>query len=243
MYIILIFGILILAEVVSAVRRLSTDIIKLTVFERIMYVSETIITCSIYISILTTNFVKLKSWNTLFKELSKFDTQCRNVTHTKNYCAILRLIMLFVGCPCSSIFDLVIWERSGAYQGTMLSFLPQHIVVFYEDTIILFLYEMTCAFQLRYNYLQENLGYLILHSSSSALKKGVHKLKMLYKILYFASDGLNKIFGFLILVILTHLQMLFLVQFYWVLFVAPTSSISLLAEGMIFIPAIYLVSM
>lgn len=169
------------------------------------------------------------SWKRLKTAISVFD---RDVSDTLlvHQNKKLEIFKFFLKClpPFVYLFgNIVFWKIvvNASHLDSLLR-TTQDIGLFYEYQIAGFLWEMSSVIQSRYKHLEEEIEnvlqtiYLDRDVSHHMFESEIQNIKYKYKLLHDAVRETNVIFGWIIVVALFHVTVLFLTYFYVVVYIS-----------------------
>lgn len=197
-------------------------------FETFLTTADVISLTMLYLSILYSNWKSLKSWKYIFGAILKFDENIskNNVKHCLSKWNISKFIVLSLMPLIFSVNDIFLWSLVGNISTWVDEFIVvlQHIGLFYEFQIILFIWEMAYMLQTRFQYLEGRVQNLIpdvilnQEHSLHVFENCIKDIKYKYMLLYNAVQEVNTIFGCIILFLLVQLTGAFLLDFYWIMY-------------------------
>lgn len=197
-----------------------TNYNKLTDFGVALYSSYAITQTSFYLSLLFNSVRKINDWEYLMVKLSKFDDICGSqyIVIDRKKWKIFGFISIRLILLSYAILDVVMWPRSNI-TSYFVQFLPLHIAFFYEASIATMVWEFSKILKTRYDFLTNNFENILGHiKTKEGFDKEIRKMKIMYKILHQIVNGLNSIFGNVILIYLANLQIFILTAVYWMAF-------------------------
>lgn len=225
-YVILLLGILDGVCLWSGIKTVSLSSFKLTIFEKYLEMMTHIIPCFLYSNIFLTNFYSLESWNSLFVQIEKFDTKLQIVrceSKTGNVFTTMKILILNLLWIILFVLSIYTWTKQLPLP---LSFfirvhLPREIAFLYIVNIAAFVWKICCELQTRYRFLLEFLKTMLSRKhvlKNYEVEEDLQNFLKLYKLLYNCSKEINFIFGMTILLCLMHTLIIFLENFYWMVF-------------------------
>lgn len=250
LYVCLVFSMLIIFSIWVGIVRIKNDKYSFTVIENFFNIAERFTGCAIYVSLLNSNIKKINSWNTFFQSISEFDQNVQTMVKfdERKIWDVIGFILLHIGPPCYSIIDLTLWAAEDLNSGanSVLYYVPQHIGITYEYNIAAFFWEMSSVLRSRYVFLKKQLERTILNINENLnrteFKHNIKRIKTNYKLLQQAVTAFNRLFNFVILFVLIHVQAMFITNIYWVFFLVPIHRTDIIIEGLLGYPTFISVS-
>lgn len=110
------------------------------------------------------------------------------------------------------------WQRTEMIS-YFLQFLPLHISFFYEVSVATLLCEFSEILKTRYDFMTNKLQQIFeRNQSEERFDKEINRIRTMYRILHEIVNRINRIFGNIILIFLTNLQIFILTVVYWEVF-------------------------
>lgn len=236
------FGAYISLTVYTFIIRIFFYPVVLSLFEQVLAMAAIGTLVVFFTNFLFISFRSRESWKSLLTMLVMFDrTLPRDKLKLNKKWSTLLFVLSYVVPISYSINDCIIWREVDPELFILdLSFhVTHHTAIFYEFQITCFLLEISNLLQSRYRYLEECVDRMVLGDEVNRLKLqysleiGIKKLKHKYKILHGAVVAVNSILGLTIILMVIHLTLIFLLDFYWMIYSLEMSGI-IAIEGVLF---------
>lgn len=246
-YMVIVLGILMVTNVYNSAVKYFWELDLLTTFEKVINFVALLNPPFLFLTILVTNLLMPDSWKTLFELFSIFDSNCGYwiLEENKYHKGLVQFMIMQIGVLIYTVCDLILCFHIHQYEVSILVFVPQHITYFYAYNVAFFVMELSVVLDTRYLFLQEDLKLLILcknerGSPNDDFEAKIKNVKKLYKILYNIIETTNKLFGFWILVILVHFEVMLVRQFYFL--IQPSRTFYIILQRAVVHPLCLLVS-
>lgn len=245
LYNIILMGIWSAGALVSTYQRITNPQAHVTTFEDCLDDAYNLLLCALFIGGILRNIRHPNLKQNILNKLAIFDKKCFivNIDSQCHMWSILKYVCSHVFCPLLSIADFILWSNMIQFNEIFLYFL-EYLGMYYEFFLISFLWELATVIECRYKYIKVKLKTLLTKNltSHTIFILQINEIKTLYKLLYEAIKQVNLLFGFALLIIFSHLVLLFLINFFWLAFLTPISRTDLIVLGSILDPAIIVVS-
>lgn len=245
LYIILLMAIWSGGAFLAGYKRIASPIAPLTMLEKCLDGLYSLLSVTLFFA-LTVNNIRHPNAKIIFSnKLTVFDEKCFIRNNKKCIMwSLLRYISGHAVYPLLAIADFKSWRNFYDFNQLFLLSLPVHIGMFYEVFIVAFLWEFATVVESRYKFLKFKLSTLLMNNSMNhpILIQQVNEIQTLYTLLYEAVKQINRVFGSLLLIIFSHMVLLFLLNICWLVTLKPGLKIDLILLGLIAYPVCTLVS-
>lgn len=229
--------------IMSAFKRMNTPRPNSMIFQDYLDGIFILLSLILFFSLIVRNILHPNLKKKIFNSLEMFDEKCAT-EHSKSKCNFLSLVRYssaYIVCPLLFLANLkaaLYWTNLHLF--TVIA-LPQYIALFYEMYMTAFLWEIVIVIESRYNYvkfiLRNNLKRYSMSHSIFILH--INQLKTLIAILHEVMKQVNLLFGFVIVIVFSHMITMFLMTFTQMFLV---TSIDWKILDFVVIPSLVLVS-